>query len=96
MLRRPGGVSRRWWVMSNDSHLAEQERTEVSPLTQAMIINGAVLFATLECDLGPHRKIGAFRILRTPVVLAAVIPLFLDRPVTHGTDAQMAQFCLRG
>jgi hypothetical protein len=56
----------------------------VSPLTQAMIINGAVLIATLECDLGPHRKIGAFRILRTPVVLAAVIPLFLARPVTHG------------
>ena len=56
----------------------------MSPLTDAMIINGAVLFATLESDLGPHRKIGLVRILRTPLVVAAVIPLFLDRPVTHG------------
>jgi hypothetical protein len=56
----------------------------MSPLTDAMIINGAVLFATLEGDLGPHRKIGLVRILRTPVVVAAVIPLFLDTPVTHG------------
>ena len=49
-----------------------------------MIINGAVLFAILESDLGPHRKIGTFRILRAPLVIAAVIPLFIDRPVTHG------------
>jgi len=56
----------------------------MSPLTQAMIINAAVLFATLEADLGPHRKIGLIRILRTPLVVAAIIPLFLDRPVTHG------------
>src|SRR5580693_4341105 len=56
----------------------------MSPLTDAMIINAAVLFATLEADLGPHRKIGLLRILRTPLVVAAIIPLFLDRPVTHG------------
>ncbi len=56
----------------------------MSPLTDAMIINGAVLFATLEADLGPHRKIGLVRILRTPLVVAAIIPLFFDRPVTHG------------
>jgi hypothetical protein len=56
----------------------------VSPLTDAMIINGAVLFATLEGDLGSHRKIGLVRILRTPIVVAAIIPLFLDSPVTHG------------
>jgi hypothetical protein len=56
----------------------------MSALTDAMIINGAVLFATLESDLGPHRKIGLVRILRTPRVVAAVIPLFLDKPVTHG------------
>jgi hypothetical protein len=56
----------------------------MSPLTEAMIINAAVLFATLEADLGPHRKIGLVRILRTPLVIAAIIPLFLDRPVTHG------------
>ena len=56
----------------------------MSPLTEAMIINGAVLFATLEADLGSHRKIGWFRLLRTPLVIAAVIPLFLERPVTRG------------
>jgi hypothetical protein len=56
----------------------------MSPLTQAMIINASVLFATLEADLGPHRKIGLIRTLRTPLVVAAIIPLFLDRPVTHG------------
>ena len=56
----------------------------MSPLTQAMIINAAVLFATLEADLGSHRKIGLARILRVPLVIAVIIPLFLDRPVTHG------------
>ena len=56
----------------------------MSPLTEAFVINGAVLLATLEADLGLHRKIGWFRLLRTPVVIAAIIPLFLDRPVTHG------------
>jgi hypothetical protein len=69
-------------VLSATEHY--QERKTMSPLTQAMIINGIVLFATLEADLGPHRKIGLIRILRTPIVVAAVIPLFLDRPVTHG------------
>jgi hypothetical protein len=56
----------------------------MSPLTEAMIINGIVLVATLEADLGPHRKVGLVRILRTPLAVALVIPLFLDRPVTHG------------
>jgi hypothetical protein len=56
----------------------------MSPLTEAMIINAAVFAAIMEADLGPHRKIGLVRILRTPLTVAAVIPLFLDRPVTHG------------
>jgi hypothetical protein len=56
----------------------------MSPLTQAMVINGIVLLATLEADLGGHRKIGWFRLLRTPVTVALVIPLFLRSPVTHG------------
>jgi hypothetical protein len=56
----------------------------MTPLTEAMIINGAVLVSVLECDLGSHRKIGPFRILRTPLAIAAIIPLFLARPVTHG------------
>jgi len=56
----------------------------MSPLTEAMVLNGAVLAATLEADLGPHRKIGSFRILRTLLVVGAAIPLFLERPVTRG------------
>jgi hypothetical protein len=56
----------------------------MSPLTEAMVINGIVLAATLEADLGGHRKIGWFRMLRTPLTVALVIPLFLQRPVTHG------------
>ena len=56
----------------------------MSPLTEAMIINGAVLVAVLQADLGPHRKIGPARILRPLVTIAAVVPLFLYRPVTHG------------
>jgi len=56
----------------------------MSPLTDAMIINGAVLVAVLEGDLGPHRKIGKIRILRPLITVALVVPLFLDRPATHG------------
>jgi hypothetical protein len=56
----------------------------MSPLTDAMIINGVVLFAVLEGDLGPHRKIGKIRILRPLITSALVIPLFIDAPVTHG------------
>ena len=56
----------------------------MSPLTEAMLINGVVLVSVLEGDLGSHRKIGRFRILRPLVTIALVIPLFLKRPVTHG------------
>lgn len=56
----------------------------MSPLTDAMIVNGAVLVAVLEGDLGPHRKIGKIRVLRPLVTTALVVPLFLDRPATGG------------
>jgi hypothetical protein len=56
----------------------------MSPLTEAMIINGAVLIAVLGGDLGPHRKIGRLRILRPLITVALVVPLFMDRPVTGG------------
>jgi hypothetical protein len=56
----------------------------MSPLTEALIINGAVLISVLEGDLGPHRKIGKFRILRPLLTIAVVIPIFIDSPVTHG------------
>jgi hypothetical protein len=56
----------------------------MSPLTEALIINAVVLVATLEADLGPHRKIGKMRILRPLLTVAVVIPLFIQQPVTHG------------
>jgi hypothetical protein len=57
----------------------------LSELTQAMIVNGAVLVAVLHSDLGSERKIGPVRILRPLVLAGAVIPLFVQSPATHGT-----------
>ncbi|KPI30552.1 hypothetical protein OK074_6710 [Actinobacteria bacterium OK074] len=57
----------------------------MSQLAQAMIVNAAVLAAVLHTDLGRARKIGPMRILRPLAVSAGIIPLFVDRPVTHGT-----------
>jgi hypothetical protein len=56
----------------------------MSTLQQAMLINIAVLFAVLEADLGPHRKIGAFRIMRPLMLAGAIVPLFVQNPATHG------------
>jgi hypothetical protein len=56
----------------------------MSPLTQAMLINGVVLIAVLEADLGPHRKIGVFRIVRPLLMAAAIVPLYLTALTTQG------------
>jgi hypothetical protein len=56
-----------------------------SELVQAEIVNSAVLIATLEADLGTHRKIGPMRVLRPALVAGAIVPLFIDPVVTHGT-----------
>lgn len=56
-----------------------------SELTQAEIINGAVLIATLHSDLGKHRKLSAMRLLRPALTAASIVPLFIDPLVTHGT-----------
>jgi hypothetical protein len=56
----------------------------ISELTEAMIVNGAVLASVLATDLGPARKIGKARLLR-PLLVAAVVPVFIQRPVTSGT-----------
>jgi hypothetical protein len=59
---------------------------QMSSLTQAMIINAAVLVAVLEADLGPHRKIGWFRIARPLLLSAGIVPLYLTALATHGTS----------
>ncbi|HTU77222.1 MAG TPA: hypothetical protein VMF09_00525 [Solirubrobacteraceae bacterium] len=54
-------------------------------LTNALIVNGLVLFAVLESDLGPARKLGRFRLLRPLLMSASIVPMFLEAVATHGT-----------
>ncbi len=54
-------------------------------LTKALIVNGLVLFAVLEADLGPARKVTRFRLLRPLLLTASIVPMFLEAIATHGT-----------
>src|ERR1022692_1177702 len=54
-------------------------------LTNALIVNGLVLFAVLESDLGPTRKLSRFRMLRPLLMSASIVPMFLEAIATHGT-----------
>ena len=54
-------------------------------LTNALIVNGLVLFAVLEADLGPARKLSRFRLLRPLLLSASIVPMFLETIATHGT-----------
>lgn len=56
----------------------------MSTLMSAEIVNVLVLAAVLESDLGSHRKISKFRILRPILVAGAIVPLFLEKVTTHG------------
>ncbi len=54
-------------------------------LTNALIVNGLVLFAVLESDLGPARKLSRFRLLRPLLLSASIVPMFLQAIATQGT-----------
>jgi hypothetical protein len=79
----------RWQRLPNAllvrTHQSDQGHDSMNELTEEMIVNGAVLVAVLYSDTGQARKIGVVRILRPFVIAAAIIPLFMDRPVTRGT-----------
>jgi hypothetical protein len=57
----------------------------MSGIASAMIVNGVVLAAVLEADLGAHRKVDWLRIARPLVMAAGIVPLYLKAFVTHGT-----------
>ena len=59
--------------------------SEKAMLTKALIVNGLILFAVLEADLGPARKVSRFRLLRPLLLSASIVPLFLEAVATHGT-----------
>jgi hypothetical protein len=52
---------------------------------QALIFNAIVLFVVLEADLGQHRKIGWFRIVRPLITSAAAVIIFIKAVTTTGT-----------
>ncbi|MDX6329537.1 MAG: hypothetical protein QOI83_1920 [Streptomycetaceae bacterium] len=56
----------------------------MSTFSQAMLINAVVLFVVLESDVGPHRKIGKFRILRPLLTAGVLVPLFIKGFTTQG------------
>ena len=57
----------------------------MSAVDQALLINAIVLFVVLEADIGPHRKIGWFRIARPLVLAGVIVPIYLKSLTTHGT-----------
>ena len=56
----------------------------LSELTQAELVNGIVLAVTLHSDLGGHKKISTFRLLRPVLTAGAIVPLFISPVVKHG------------
>lgn len=54
-------------------------------MKQALIFNAIVLFVVLEADLGSHRKIGWFRLVRPLITSAAAVFIFIKAVTTTGT-----------
>lgn len=57
----------------------------MSGFTEQLIINSLILTSVLEADLGPHRKVGPFRIARPILTSAAIVPLFFKGMATSGS-----------
>jgi hypothetical protein len=55
-----------------------------------LIIDAIILAAVLEADLGPHRKIGTFRIVRPLLTAGAIVPLYLKAVATTGAGLTLA------
>jgi hypothetical protein len=53
-------------------------------MTQALIFNVIVLFVVLEADLGSHRKIGWFRLVRPLITSGAAVFIFIKAVTTSG------------
>jgi hypothetical protein len=64
----------------------------MSTVTSALIVNAVVLAAVLEADVGPHRKVGWFRIARPLLMAAGIVPLYLKAFATHGTGLGLEAF----
>jgi len=54
-------------------------------MKDALILNAIVLLVVLEADIGKHRKIGWFRILRPFVTSAVAVAIFMKAFTTTGT-----------
>ncbi len=54
-------------------------------MQQALILNAIVLVVVLEADLGRHRKLNWFRVLRPLVTSGAAVAIFLKAVTTTGT-----------
>ena len=64
---------------------SSKERHRHVRVDQALLINVIVLFVVLEADIGPHRKIGWFRIAQPLVLAGVIVPIYLKSLTTHGT-----------
>jgi hypothetical protein len=54
-------------------------------LFQALLINAVVLAVVFESDLGPHRKITRFRVLRPLITSLLIVPFFIKGAAGSGT-----------
>jgi hypothetical protein len=61
------------------------DESENTMLTNALIVNGLILFAVLESDLGPARKLSRFRLLRPLLLSVSIVPMFVQAIATYGT-----------